>query len=379
MYLQGILTIDPAQLTYIDRVQPTNGFAKMAYFLTGGIAASKEERETFCAVTILQQINKVMRSVGVDNVVRLATDSVVFYEDTVGAENDLKDAMEAFTAKACSEDISYFNELSLVLEHHLDDMACLIDIRVKRTHKLGEHPMRITLNGLPSDLNAKQGEDQMRSKLSGIFSSQSSYDDYLVKYQDRLAAFLDQIEAAFQEYIKVDHVSRQTRVKIVRPKTRVNSRDDFCSRRDDRDYYDPIYHGYYGYHDAFYYSWLWSDMMHENNIHCHDCVIVDEQGDDVFDVGEEGFVAGVDNQTLNVDEPFDVPTTGDLTVHDGHDYSADIDTTPVADSITSDLTSDGGGGWLSGIADSFSDSFSGGDDGGSASSCGSSCGGCGGD
>lgn len=131
MYLQGILTIDPAQLTQIDRVQPTKGFARMAYFLTGGVVAAREERETFCAVTLLQQINKVMRSVGVNNVVKLATDTVVFYEDTEGREDDLKQLLDAFAQQAKSEAIVNFKELVLVLEHHLDDMACLIDIRMR--------------------------------------------------------------------------------------------------------------------------------------------------------------------------------------------------------------------------------------------------------
>ncbi len=379
MYLQGILTVDPAQLTHIDKVQPTKGFAKMAYFLTAGTLAGKEERETFCAITILQQINKIMRSVGVNNIVKLATDRVVFYEDTEGRENDLQVAFDAFKEQSSSEDVTHFNELQLVLEHHLDEMACLIDIRILRTHAVGKHPITITVNGMPNELNASGGEEQVRARLSGIFSSQGSYDDYVAKYQEQLKQFLDAIETNFHDHMRVDDVGRQARVKIIRPKQRVD-RESYRQNRDTtrdsnrHDYDDPAYHGYHGFNDFFFYSWIWSDFMHDQNIHCHDCDIVDERGEEVLEVGAVGFVAGVENDTLNTDEPFSVPVSDDVTVCDGSDYSEAIEATRI-DIVDAEVTS--GGGWLSDFADSVSDSFSGGDDGG-GSSCGSSCGSCGG-
>jgi len=384
VYLQGILTVDPAQLTHIDRVQPTKGFAKMAYFLTAGTLAEKEERETFCAITILQKINKIMRSVGVNNIVKLATDRVVFYEDTEGREDDLQDAFDAFKERSSSEDVTHFNELQLVLEHHLDEMACLIDIRILRTHAVGKHPITITLNGMPNELTAAGGDEQVRARLSGIFSSQGSYDEYVGKYQAQLQQFLDAIETNFHDHMRVDDVGRQTRVKIIRPKQRIN-RETYRQNRNNtkdsgrhdgwHDYDDPAYHGYHGFDDFFFYSWLWSDYMHDQNIHCHDCDIVDERGEEVLEVGEAGFVAGVENDTLNADEPFSIPAADDVTVCAGHDYSDAIDTTRV---VVVDAEVASGGGWLSDFADSVSDSFSGGDDSG-GSSCSSSCGSCGGD
>ena len=100
MYLKAVMSIDPSQLTEIARVRPTKGFARVAYYLTGGLVKTEEERETFCAISILQEINVVMRSIGIDDVVRLATDDIVFYEDTESKTDDFKQALDAFSPQS---------------------------------------------------------------------------------------------------------------------------------------------------------------------------------------------------------------------------------------------------------------------------------------
>ena len=108
MYMKSTMTIDPAQLTEIHRIKPTKGFARIANLLTAGVVKTQEERETFCAVSILQQVNIVMRSAGVHNIVRLAKDDTVIYEDCVGRENDLKDAIDEF-AKTSHQRIAKYS------------------------------------------------------------------------------------------------------------------------------------------------------------------------------------------------------------------------------------------------------------------------------
>ena len=89
MYLSGQIAVDPSHVTDIVKTKPTKGFAKMAHFLTGGLVSKKEEQETFTAVAILQNINMVLRAVGVNNIVKLAKDDVTFYEDTEGKESSI--------------------------------------------------------------------------------------------------------------------------------------------------------------------------------------------------------------------------------------------------------------------------------------------------
>lgn len=374
MYLHGTLTIDPAQLTEIHHVKPTKGFARIAHLLTGGLVKTKEERETFCAITILQQVNIVMRAAGIDNIVRLSKDHLVLYEDLEGKEGDLKEAIDAFASKVSSEDVKLFNTLDLVLEQTTKDLTILIDIRINRSHEIGEHPIVITVNGLPNDLSAQDGEGKVRKKMKSIFSSQKRYDQFVERHQASFESLLGNLKASFAKHMSVDDAMIRSNVRIIRPKQRVNSRADvpFTS-----DAVDPIYENHYGAADHFFFAWIWADYCFANETHCQDVTIVDPQGQAIVEVGEAGFDAGHGN-ALNVDEDFSLPESNDMTVIEGSSYAADISyVSSYSPSMGVDpipaTSGDGGGGWFS----SISDSVGGMDFGGS--SCGSSCGGgCGG-
>ena len=373
MYLQGVITIDPSQLTHLDRVKPTKGFARLGYLLTGGLGATQEERETFCAVTILQQINVVMRSLGIDNMVRLSKDELIIFEDNDGEEGDLQRALDTFSKSAKPDQVRQFDTLELLLEHHSADLTYLIDIRINRTHRVGEHPIQITVNGLPRELVGDVGKEYDRGPLKSIFSSQQSYDDFIDRHEQHFSEFLDEVDAAFRKHMKIDDVCVTSRVKIIRPSRRINEPADVpVSSRDDS---DPLYQNHYGFGEAFFFAWIWSDFCHAHDIQCHDFTLVDSSGSDVMAVGSEGFQAGVGN-TMNVEEPFSPPSNFDVQMLDGSEYVTEAATD------TKFFSGDGGSvGWLSSLGDAFGDSF-GGNDGGSAcggSSCGSSCGGgCGG-
>ena len=385
MYLEGKITVDPSELTNIVAVKPTKGFARIAHALTGGIVSSKEERELFCAITILQQLNVVMRSVGVDNVVSITKDDVTIYEDIAGREGDLKEALDQFVQTSQATSGAVFDTLRMTLEHHRKKMTYYIDLTITRNHAVGEHPIKVILNGMPQALSAASGEDHVQTRLTSIFASQSSYDGFIAKYKALFSEFLDELRSAFSKHMSLDHIHMTDRVKIVRPKKRVSSKDQSPTRSShssgsDTTYYydDPVYNDHHGFEDSFFYAWLWSDRCHSHNVHCHDCVIVDEHGADIMEVGATGFDAG-SSDALNVDAEFCVPETGCEVVHSGHEFDAEIDASSIGEITTTG--GDTGGGWfdsLVGDGGGWFDSFSGdgGDSGGS--SCGSCGGGCGG-
>ena len=385
MYLYASMTIDPQQLTEIARVKPTKGFARLANVLTAGLVNSKEEWETFSAVTILQQINIVLRSLGVDNIIRLAKDETVFFEDTVGIEGDLKKAFEAFTADEKPKDVSLFNRLSLVVQHQTQELGYLIDIRIDRTHQVGKHPIRITINAFPKELsnitskenwfeqterdaeelNAIPREDCNSNPLQKVFDSQDTYDSFIARYNQTFTSFLDDMEAAFKKHMEIDYVSVTSAIKIIRPKKRVNEPDDVPYSDDG----DPVFRGYRGTNDDFFYAWLWVDHCHSNDIRCHDCIIVDSEGTDVLSVGEEGFQSG-EGTTMDVDASFGLPENDDTycLIENESEYSAEITRATFEAEYGDDGGGDGGGGGGDG----------GGDGGGGGGGCGGGCGGCGG-
>ncbi|HEO64684.1 MAG TPA: hypothetical protein ENI73_02335, partial [Spirochaetes bacterium] len=97
MYFTGSLAVDPSQITAIKVLKPTKVFGKILHLMTGGATSEKEEQETFTAVAILQQFNMALRSMGINNLVRLTKDDFDFYFDEEGKEDDLKEIMENFS------------------------------------------------------------------------------------------------------------------------------------------------------------------------------------------------------------------------------------------------------------------------------------------
>ncbi|MEO2030304.1 MAG: hypothetical protein ABGZ23_30940 [Fuerstiella sp.] len=367
MYFHGTLSIDPSQMTDIELVKPTKAFGKMLHYMTLGLSSGEEERETFTAVGILQQFNRAFRSLGITNVLRLARDDEDYYLDQEGREDDLKQAMAAFHQHDSSTGQQAFNTLRLVLEHEDESLKYLLQIEVQRTHKVGEHPILVTLNGLMKDMcvDSEQDDAAVRYLLSPHFESQQAYDSCTDGHKAHFDSFLNQIEQAICEHIGVDRVSRSSESHLIRPSKPVKRRDQW--QRSDG--YDPVYYGYYEHDDYFYYSWMWSDMCHQNNIHCHDCFVVDDQGQTVFEVGEEGFEAG-ETDALNPEAPMELPAGVD--VHSNNAFSETLGATVPSADVGTDTSS----GWLDSFSFSFSLCGGGGDGGGDGGGgCGGGCGG----
>jgi len=388
MYLESKMTIDPAQLTEIHRIKPTKGFARIANLLTAGIVKSQEERETFCAVTILQQINIVMRSTGIHNIVRLAKDDTVIYEDVEGRENDLKQAVDEFASHIATEDRKVFDSMNLILEHEEDELMVLIDIHINRSHEVGEHPIEININGLCTRLDVTEDEEDIQQSMANIFKSQSNYDSFVDARKLSFEKLVAKIEAGFLEHMNLDDVHVQSQVNIIRPASRVKKRTDIP--RSQSDDVDPVYMDHYGWDDHSYYAWIWAEHCHANEIQCQNVTIVDSEGNGVLAVNETGFAAS-EGDTMNVEADFTLPDSSagesiNGSEFDGASYDASTQTVTGGGEGSSDggSSKDGGsGGFFSGLADSLgsmADSMCGGGDGGGGScggggGCGGGCGG----
>ena len=96
MYFKGKLSIDPSQLTKIEKTAPETGFKKLLFGLTGGQIGDKNEIETFKALNILQQIHGMLISNGINNIIRLSHDDIDIYYDKKGEKNDLDFAMDKY-------------------------------------------------------------------------------------------------------------------------------------------------------------------------------------------------------------------------------------------------------------------------------------------
>lgn len=369
MFLSASLSVDPSQLTKIQAIAPTKMFKKLLFILSSGNISEKEEVETLTALSILQQLNVALRSMGITNIVRLSKDEIDFYLDEEGKKDDLKETLEKFSYDVDEIESEVFKTLDLVLEHADGEFNYLIEIFVRRIHKVGEPPIQIKINGVMKEFQVKsnQPETEIQEKLKPIFDSNEKYQSFVKGKQLKFDQFVSSLEVAVRKAIRIDHIKVESNAKIVRPKERVKKRIPSAHKQ----VAEPVFYGYPGWGNTFFYAWMWSSMCHTHDIQVNNTTLVDDNGANIMSVGEQGFNAGESN-TLNVDQPFEPPQTTDAVYYDNNEYAADIQNAGLSEggfdssADTRNAFSD-----FSDSSDSSSDS---GDSGGSCSSC-SSCGG----
>lgn len=371
------MTIDPSHLTQLRR-KPTKGFRRFAELMTGNLLSKREEHETFTALSIMQEINIGLRSVGVTDVVKFTKDDQVLYEDQASTNSDdMPVAMETLSRQRTPRGES-FSSLSLLLEHHLATIAVIIEIKVSRVHDIGVYPIQISVNGLDAELQSAAEPQTLNERLDGVFASQQTYDAYTESKKTEFEAFIEQLEQAFRSRMNIDNLHRRVYTNIVRPG--LTPARPIGATADSTTAHAPMLQRYHSGSDSLMYLWMWSSFMHSNNTYCHDATIVSESGEPAFSVGEEGFNAG-ESAALDPDAPFQAPDCPMQAVDgvggevsDGTDFGL-LGTDSSDASHSSWFDSFGFGGDVSGHDAGGGDA--GGGDGGSA--CGSSCGGgCGG-
>lgn len=360
MYFSGELAIDPSLITKIEKVKPTKMFGKLLDLISLGLATEKQETETFTAVCILQQLNMSLRSLKINNIIRLAVNDYDFYLDEKGEEDDLEHAMVQMEVKIEEFESQAFESIYMVLEHESGNMKYLIEISISRKHPVGEYPIKIKVNGILSEFKLQAGEDRdkLENRMNRVFSEQKKYDGFLQQKEHQFGQFIDGLELAVKRFTKTDDTKQNINKQMIRPKQKVKNKAAIQNHPNA----DPMFYGYYGFSDFLFYSYMWSSMTHHHGIYCNNFNVVDESGHNVMTVGEEGFNAGESN-TLNDEADFEPPTGGDVQYHADNEFQGEIQ--------EADLSVDSGAG-----SDTTESSWFGGDGGGDSDSGGSSCSSC---
>jgi hypothetical protein len=369
MFLSASLSVDPSQMTKIQPIPPTKVFKKLLFILSSGNISEKEEVETLTALSVLQQLNMVFRSLGITNIVRLSKDDIDFYLDEEGKADDLKETLDKFSYDVDEIESEVFKTLDLVLEHTDKEFSYLIEIFIRRIHKVGEPPIQIKVNGVMKEFQTKtdQPEKEIEAKLKPVFDSNEKYQSFVKGKQLKFDQFVSSLEVAIRKAIRIDQIKVESNAKIVRPKERVKKEIPSAQRQAA----EPVFYGYPGWGNAFFYAWMWSSMCHTHDIHVNNSTLVDDNGANIMSVGEQGFNAG-ENNALNVDQPFEPPQTSDAVYYDNNEYAGEIQNAGLSDGgfDSSDDTRNA----FSDFSDNSDSSSDSGDSGSSCSSC-SSCGG----
>ncbi len=318
MYYSAKIEIDPSQITLIKKQKPTKLFGKLLDALSLGQLSEKQEQETFTALNILQQLSTGLRGLNIKNIIRLSIDDYDFYLDDTGEEDDLSQAMFHLKAKIDPLESEIFKTIYMVLEHVEDNIKYLIEIGVERKHKVGEYPIKIKVNGVLIEYKYERGDtvESLEKRLAEVFQTQKSYDKYASNIKATFDKFIDELDNGIRKVIKVDDVRKTTAVNIIRPKKILNSPNEIKHQHNEQ----PIFYGYFGLEQYFFYCWLWANLCYKYNIYCSNFNLVDESGHEIITLGENGFYAG-DTDTLNIDKPFEIPNTGDILYYGNNEYA----------------------------------------------------------
>ncbi len=317
MYFYGKLEIDPSQMTLIKKVNPTGVFTKLLDALTFGKLSDKQEHETFTALSILQQLSLGMRTLNIYNVIRVAIDEYDFYFDHSGVEDDLNQAMFELKSKIDPLESEIFKTIYMVLEHESSDFKYVIEIGVERKHRVGEYPIKIIVNGVISEFKLRQGESrtELIKRMKPIFMNQKTYDEFIKNHQIKFVNFLNEIDKSIRKVIRVDDIQIDSSMEIIRPKRRILDPEELRS-----DYFNqPFFFGYYGLNKHAFYALIWPELLYESGLYINNFDLVDEIGNIICTVGQNGFKAN-EFETFNLDSEFEPPTKGDLSFFENNEY-----------------------------------------------------------
>lgn len=318
MFLTADLRIDPSQITVIKRISNANMLYRLYDILTVNTASQKVEQETFTAISILNQIQMGLVKLGVDNVVRINVDNYDYFYDTEAKKHDLYEAFLEIEKKLHPLESQRFNLLELVIEHERNDIKYLIDIKVKRKHRIGEYPIEIKINGAFEDLmlEADESLNNLKMKLKTIFESQKSYEVYLKEKEVKFQSFVNEFERTLSSFIKVDGIKLDFINKIVRPRILIEGRREIRENK----HSDPFFQGFAGIYKYMTYSLYWGTCCSNNNIHIKEFTLCDDFGKDILAVGSIGFNSG-EFDILKPQTKFDTSSISDLILYDDDDLN----------------------------------------------------------
>jgi hypothetical protein len=302
MYFSSKIEIDPTQITLIKAINQASVFQTLFSSLID--ENKKYEQETFSAITILDQIHDGLEELKINNTIRLAVDNINYFIDLNSEDDDLFKAIATVRNNVDPYGSKYFENIFLVLEHLDDNFKYVIEIRIKRTHKVSEYPIKIHINALINDFEIKTDDynTELDNKLKNIFTNQESYDDYVNKKKQAYDKFVKKFFKTIGKKIKVDGIKCYSDIRIIRPISKIDNLEDvkFSNKA------HSIFYGYPNFLNNFYYATKWLDYCFNNQIKFTNLKVVDSIGFKVLSISDIGIICSNYN-TFNTNlefEPF---------------------------------------------------------------------------
>lgn len=360
MYFKGTIGLDLAG-TELQIRKPSRFFGRIANKITGGRFETQEERETYRIMSLAQGINKALFDLGINNIIRLAIDDNVIYEDKEHKEDDYKAAMDKLECSDVDPAGFDLNELDIICEHTDDAFHYIIDFDIFRFHKPGKDPITVNVTAIPTRLRRKGGETNksLENRVESIYRNEKGLNQFKAELEAKFKDFMDLLNSNMGKNLGIEVESDRVDVKTCLPQM---TKEWHYIKEEDREYksFGPDLIFYVPWSELYYLHFVSEVLYKHGDIRINDIYFVPLYGGLPIYYGDAG-ISG--------------------TEYGGIEASLSEQGTSASFDAGGSTSDSGGGGWLSNVGFFSSDSGGGGDVGGPScgSSCGSSCGGgCGG-
>jgi hypothetical protein len=341
MYFKGQLSIDPSQLTHIQKVEPTGGFKKILFNLTGGSIAEKKEVETFKALNIIQQLYDAFKNQHIDNIIKLSHDDIDIYVDNEGKENDFDEAISLYSLEINDAMSTHFDKLWMVLEHKDATFKYLYEIHINRSHKVGAYPIEIKVIAMLSEFDPKNypSEAALKEKVQSLFKNQAEYNAFVTNKKMVFDSVLNNLRFELRKHIRIDDIKSESKSTVVlsEKKKKAKTKETSTER-------EPAHEGtpfaYGGFAEFMLFSFIWSELLFDNHFEVSNLDLVSDSGDIIGEIGSEGMLA-------EAGSVFDYNTNLDARMEDFGGL----------EDVGLDGVMDDSGSWFDGITEGFEGGF----------------------
>lgn len=366
MYLKGTVSIN-LEGTQLKMKSPKNFFGGVANLITEKSWSSQKEHETFKIMALAQANYRVLKSLGVNNVARIALGDVVIYEDFENRPNDFPLAMKALQKKVEEGlDLGYLEKFDLILRHDDGVLSYVIDFDIFREHEPGVDPITIRVTALSSELrrDENESEDAYMERVRNHFASQKDFNKFRNNLEKRFETFLDGICEKFNDRLGIKNITVDWNTHLIRKGEIERDWSLFTG-------YGYPFYAFNPFWDLYYLS-IWSTLFYDQGLEVEQFEYVEPDGTVLAEVDDTAWT-DTDFETSDESGAGGIIEVAAAESDSGAGGDIEVEATKESDS--------GGGGWLDSVSDFFdSDSAGGGDIDVGDAGCGgcTGCGGCGG-
>lgn len=220
MYMNRRITVNLTTENQSKLEKPSKVFNKVKATFTQTMTPAEASRAEVM-LSVLQRINKSLRSADICNLVSLAVNGETIYQDEEGIENDLKEGALTFVRDKNDSNITVFKRLEQIVEHTTNGILFVYDINVLQKPKDGRGAVTIAVSGFPSEFKLEENENisDFDSRITSFVKENLSAGEQVQQFNDKyLRAFdeeVDRFELALDQFFPAGCSTEKYKMRLL--------------------------------------------------------------------------------------------------------------------------------------------------------------------